>query len=497
MSSNINPNNIDNTYPVAGQQNSSQGFRDNFTNIKNNFLFAASEISDLQGKAIVSTALNGQTLNNNMAGGIITAPQLGSWSQTFLDLGSISITATIDFTKASVQRITTAAPISISLINWPGTTGQTGVGYAVVRVWINVTNTSHTVTLPSAVSNTIGDIAGYNSLNQTITFDQTGIYVYDFSSIDGGVTYLIQDLTRNRNSLRDPDIYFNPTATISPTLFVGYGERYAGITALNVALAYDEGLNTISALGTYNSSAIGNLSLGNITNATLDTGSIGGYTITAARGNLATSTLLGVQSNDYLGYINSVTLTGNGSGSNTFQQTASIAFYATGSTPSAGLGGNIAIYTAVPSDNGSQNVLQAMGIENDQSVNHYGNVSVAGRFTTSGSQVDAGTYLISNFVTTGGVYNQFVANAYVSTIVIDNAYSTLIPLANITLPTNPVNGQKFRISAVAPIGTANIYVPGSIPSVPQVRWVNSNVFASGNTSVFLTYLASGGAWYRT
>ena len=34
MASSINPNNIDTTYPVAGQDNDSQGFRDNFTNIK-------------------------------------------------------------------------------------------------------------------------------------------------------------------------------------------------------------------------------------------------------------------------------------------------------------------------------------------------------------------------------------------------------------------------------------------------------------------------------
>ena len=48
MSSNINPNNIDREFPVAGQDNDSQGFRDNFTSIKNNFSFASAEISDLQ-----------------------------------------------------------------------------------------------------------------------------------------------------------------------------------------------------------------------------------------------------------------------------------------------------------------------------------------------------------------------------------------------------------------------------------------------------------------
>jgi hypothetical protein len=48
MASNINPNNINGNYPVAGQDNDSQGFRDNFTNISNNFSFAATEITALQ-----------------------------------------------------------------------------------------------------------------------------------------------------------------------------------------------------------------------------------------------------------------------------------------------------------------------------------------------------------------------------------------------------------------------------------------------------------------
>ena len=37
MASNIVPGNVNGTFPTAGQDNSSQGFRDNFTAIKNNF----------------------------------------------------------------------------------------------------------------------------------------------------------------------------------------------------------------------------------------------------------------------------------------------------------------------------------------------------------------------------------------------------------------------------------------------------------------------------
>ena len=50
MPSNINRYTVDGTFPIANQDNSSQGFRDNFTNIQTNFAYAANEITDLQNK---------------------------------------------------------------------------------------------------------------------------------------------------------------------------------------------------------------------------------------------------------------------------------------------------------------------------------------------------------------------------------------------------------------------------------------------------------------
>ena len=48
MASNIVPGNVDGTFPTAGQDNSSQGFRDNFTAIKNNFTEAKTDIESIQ-----------------------------------------------------------------------------------------------------------------------------------------------------------------------------------------------------------------------------------------------------------------------------------------------------------------------------------------------------------------------------------------------------------------------------------------------------------------
>jgi hypothetical protein len=475
MASNINPYNVDGTFPIAGQDNSSQGFRDNFTNIQNNFAYAEAEISDLQSKAITTSALTGQTLVNDMAGTQIRRPQLTAWTQSLLDVGTVSGTASLNFNSANFQKITTAAPITLSFINWPTSTGSGALGYGVMRVWIVVTNTSHTVTLPSSVNIAVGDIAGYNPNTNIITFDSTGNYIFDFSSIDGGTDYQIFDVTRNRSSLRDPQIYFNPAVTTAPTLFLGYGQNGAGNTGLNIALASDQGQNIVSAQGSYNSVAVGNLSFANVTNATLDTTKIGGYTITAARGNLTTATIQPVQSGDYLGYHNAVAYTGQGGSANVFQQLSSIVYYATGSNVAYGLGGNIAFFTADDGGNTGNIVLQAVGIENNQ------------MFKTFAGIAEVGTYVV--VLPTGG--GSFTANSSISTLIIDSSLEATIAYANITLPSNPVNGQRIKISSVAPITNANI----NAPSMAAIKYVPTSKFSSGNIAVSLTYISATSTWY--
>jgi len=201
MASRIVPTNIDGTFPVAGQDNSSQGFRDNFTNTKNNFTFARNEISDLQSKALLTAALDGSTLNNDMAGTQLIRPQLKAWTQALVDLGSISGTATVNFTVGNFQKITAAGAVTLALSGWPsvGTAG----GYGAVRVWIVISDyTTQTLTLPASVNIGVNDISGYSSSASAITFDANGNYIFDFSSIDGGSTYFIADPMRNRSTLR-------------------------------------------------------------------------------------------------------------------------------------------------------------------------------------------------------------------------------------------------------------------------------------------------------
>ena len=58
MASKIIPGNVDGTYPKAGQDNSSQGMRDNFSAIQTNFTEAKTEIEELQTN---KASLNGSS----------------------------------------------------------------------------------------------------------------------------------------------------------------------------------------------------------------------------------------------------------------------------------------------------------------------------------------------------------------------------------------------------------------------------------------------------
>ena len=201
MASNINPYNIDGTFPVAGQDNPSQGFRDNFTNIKNNFLYAQSELSDLQGKAILTGALTGQTLSNDMAGTVLRRPQLAAWTQNLIQIGTVTGSQTLDFNLGNFQYLITSGPINLTLANWPSSVGAGALGYGLMRVWISVANASHTITLPSSIIPQFAkDIAGYDPTTLTITFDAAGEYIFDISSIDGGSTYMLTDVSRNHST---------------------------------------------------------------------------------------------------------------------------------------------------------------------------------------------------------------------------------------------------------------------------------------------------------
>ncbi len=197
MTSAINPNDIDGAYPVAGQDNNSQGFRDNFTNTKTNFQFAANEITDLQSKVVLKAALIGTTLNNDMAGSPLSNAAISDFSAIAAILGTTSGSVPIDYTVGHYQTITTSGSISLSFTNFPA-----AGNFGIVRVAITVTTTSFTVTLPSSVSVGTSNLQGFSS--GVITYSQPGVYTYDFTTSDGGTTVTVFSLNQNQDPIYLP-----------------------------------------------------------------------------------------------------------------------------------------------------------------------------------------------------------------------------------------------------------------------------------------------------
>lgn len=276
MASTINPNDIDGAYPVAGQDNNSQGFRDNFTNIKTNFSSAANEITDLQNKVILKAALTGTTLDNNMGGSLLYDALIQDFAAQKVTVATTSGAISINYASGHYQQITTSGSISLSFINFP-----TNGTYGYVKLQLVITNASHTVTLPSAVSLGVAGIQGISPTPPTpgpytITFSAAGTYEFAFGTYNGGSTVTIFDLNRALTNFTGADITLDDV-TATGNIIAGYG-----------------GTKFISATGNVlaggNVVASGNVIGGNVSTAGLitATGNITGGNIVSTAGQIST-----------------------------------------------------------------------------------------------------------------------------------------------------------------------------------------------------------------
>jgi hypothetical protein len=194
MASNINSLNIDPTFPIAGVDNDSQGFRTNFKNIQTNLAYAKTEIEDLQNKTILKGALSGGgSVNNDMNGTLISGAEIYNFKETIADLGSTSGTVAIIHTSAHYWSVNTSGSIVLTFSGFP-VSGKLGR----VKLKVILTNAAHTVTLPTQVSIGTDSIEGFSASTRAISFSAAGTYIFEFFTDDQGASIAIIDLTRPR-----------------------------------------------------------------------------------------------------------------------------------------------------------------------------------------------------------------------------------------------------------------------------------------------------------
>ena len=225
MTSQINPADIDGNYPIAGVSNNTQGMRDNFTNTRTNFQYAADEITDLQNNVVLKAALSGTTLDNNLGNNVVYNALVKGISGTVVAIANTSGTITIDCSAGHYQSINMAGNIGLSFTSntWPaaGTLGM-------VRTQITVDQAGRTLTLPNTVSNGIVGIQGYAS--NVITFANTGTYEFGFSTTNAGNAITIFDLNR-------PLSYYTNNVTMAGNLTVSGTITNSNITGTTVSVS--------------------------------------------------------------------------------------------------------------------------------------------------------------------------------------------------------------------------------------------------------------------
>ena len=182
MASNIVPGNIDGTFPVAGKDNSSQGFRDNFSATKTNFTNAKSEIESLQNNSVQTNQAS--NFNDN----VISRAVLKDTAETVYGHGTTGGVITLNHENGHYQTITSNAAITLGFNNFPATA-------TVGRIILDITyaSTAHTITIPSAVK-VADNVSGGDGSSNTITAPNTGRYLYEFLTPDAGTTILMHQI---------------------------------------------------------------------------------------------------------------------------------------------------------------------------------------------------------------------------------------------------------------------------------------------------------------
>ena len=187
MASNIVPSNIDGEYPKAGQDNSSQGMRDNFSAIKNNFTEAKSEIESLQTN---KASLNA---SSDFADNQVKRARIQDFSEQVYAHGTANGSISLNHENGHYQTLTTNGSVTLAFINLPasGTLGR-------IILDLSVENASHTITIPTTVKVADNGDGGDGS-SDTITVPQLGRYLFEFMSPDGGTNILMHQLGGHYN----------------------------------------------------------------------------------------------------------------------------------------------------------------------------------------------------------------------------------------------------------------------------------------------------------
>ena len=183
----INVTDLDKEFPVPGQDNDSQGFRDNFTVIDDNFNATKARLEDLETNGVRKEA--NTTFLPLSTGGTarLINPTLQSHSEVKYDIGSVSGTATVDFSLGNYHTVNLTDDTELSIDN-PPDSGYLG------KVTLHVTASGGTHNLTWDGTQTIKfDTASEDFWNRTTTQSSdipiNKVYIIELWTYQGSTTF--------------------------------------------------------------------------------------------------------------------------------------------------------------------------------------------------------------------------------------------------------------------------------------------------------------------
>ena len=249
--STINTSGINISYPTPGVNNNSQGFRDNFTAIKNNIDTAGTEITNLQQNVVVKSALTDTPVDNNMADTLISNALTKSFRATTYNLGNaLAGTVFIDVSKGDVQYGTIAADTTLSFGGWALAGMQSNV-----ELQLAISNAEAIISFPSQISSNncygLTSLENYVDVSGTATVSiPNGVCQLDYrlSSTDCGETITIEPYNRPRRSSQLRSRTPAPTGLLGDILgAVAVDENYIYVCAAS----YDAITSNVTVSATY------------------------------------------------------------------------------------------------------------------------------------------------------------------------------------------------------------------------------------------------------
>ena len=194
MASSLSPSSIDATFPVAGQDNDSQGFRDNFNQIKTDLTNAKSELENLQSTAVLKASLTSPavTVSNDLAGNELFDYKYYQNVGKVSALGTVSGSNSIDVSNGAVFTLTTSGSTTLTF------TGFKNTGYESVKLIVkqggaysvNLTGVTFPYLMnPDATTMSLDSTAGIDFSTRYVFPQINGsVTVFEVFTTDGGTT---------------------------------------------------------------------------------------------------------------------------------------------------------------------------------------------------------------------------------------------------------------------------------------------------------------------